>query len=92
LGQTLQEIAQLYLHCPWMENALVYPTAKETITESVNRQLRRQFAEIDSAIGWDLVAEYEQFAANLSFQAATIDLYGGRATARFARSNALISP
>jgi hemerythrin-like domain-containing protein len=91
LGQTLQEIAQVYLHCLWMEDATVYPTAKETIPESANRQLQRQFAEIDSAIGWDLVAEYEQFAANLSFRAATIDLYGGRATARSARSNALIS-
>jgi hemerythrin-like domain-containing protein len=91
LGQTLQEIAQLYLHCLWMENAMDFSTAKETITEDVNRQLQRQFSEIDSAIGWDLVAEYEQFAANLSFRAATIDLYAGRATARVARSDALIS-
>jgi len=91
LGQTLQEIAQFYHHCVWMEDATVYPTAKETITESVNRQLQRQFAEIDSAFGWDLIAEYEQFAANLSFRAATIDLYGGRVAAHSARSNVLIS-
>ncbi|SPE62254.1 hypothetical protein SBV1_80004 [Verrucomicrobia bacterium] len=91
LGQTLQEIARLYLHCLWMEDAMVFSTVKGTITEDVNRQLQRQFAEIDSAIGWDLIAQFEQFAANLSFRAATIDLYVGRATARAARSNALIS-
>jgi len=91
LGQTLEEIAQLYLHCLWMEDAMVFPIAKGTLSEGANRQLRRQFAKIDSAFGWDLIAEYEQFAANLSFRAATIDLYGDRATVRSARSNILIS-
>jgi hemerythrin-like domain-containing protein len=36
LGQTLREIAQLYLHCLWMEDAMVFSIAKGTITEGVN--------------------------------------------------------
>lgn len=69
LRQTLQEIAKLYLHHLWMEDAMVFPMAEKLVTDDDNRELMVQFAELDRAIGPAVVARLEDFAGSLCLQA-----------------------
>lgn len=71
LRQTLQEIVKLYRHHLWMEDAMVFPMAEKLISEDDNRELLIQFADLDRAIGPEVVARLEQFAGSLSLQAGT---------------------
>lgn len=71
LRQTLQEIVKLYRHHLWMEDAMVFPMAEKLISEDENRELMIQFADLDRAIGPEVVARLEQFAGSLSLQAGT---------------------
>jgi hemerythrin-like domain-containing protein len=72
LRQTLQEIIKLYRHHLWMEDAMVFPMAEKLISEGDNRELMIKFADLDRAIGPEVVARLEQFAGSLSLQAGTV--------------------
>lgn len=72
LQQTLQEIIKLYRHHLWMEDAMVFPMAEKLISEDDNRELMIKFADLDRAIGPEVVARLEQFANSLSLQAGTV--------------------
>ena len=71
LRQTLQEIIKLYHHHLWMEDAMVFPMAEKLISEDDNRELMIKFADLDRAIGPEVVTRLEQFAGSLSLQAGT---------------------
>lgn len=72
LRQTLQEIAKLYHHHLWMEDAMVFPMAEKLISEDDNREMMIKFADLDRSIGPEVVARLEQFAGSLSAQAGTV--------------------
>ena len=72
LRQTLQDIMKLYRHHLWMEDAMVFPMAEKLISEDDNRELMIKFAELDRAIGPEVVARLEQFAGGLSPQTEVI--------------------
>lgn len=71
LRQTLQEIAKLYRHHLWMEDAMVFPMAEKLISEDDNRELMIKFGDLDRVIGPEVVTRLEQFADSLSLQAGT---------------------
>lgn len=73
LRQTLLAIISLYRHHLWMEDAMVFPMAAQLISEDDSRELMEKFADLDRAIGPDVIARLEQFAGSLSFQAGTTD-------------------
>ena len=72
LRQTFREIIQLYRHHLWMEDAMVFPMSEKLISEADNRELVIKFADLDRAIGPEVVARLEQFAGSLSLQAGTV--------------------
>jgi len=72
LRQTLQEIIKLYRHHLWMEDSMVFPMAEKLISKDDNRELMIKFADLDRAIGPEVVARLEQFAGSLSLQAGTV--------------------
>lgn len=72
LRQTLQDIVKLYRHHLWMEDTMVFPMAEKLISDDDNRELMVKFADLDRAIGPDIVARLEQFAGSLSLQAGTV--------------------
>lgn len=71
LRQTLQAIADLYQKHLWMEDAMVFPMAKTLITTADNREMKKQFADLDQKIGLETIQRLEQFAGSLSFQTGT---------------------
>lgn len=69
LRQTLQDLGKLYQHHLWMEDAMVFPLAEKLVSDDDNRELMIKFADLDRAIGPEVVARLEQFAGSLSLQA-----------------------
>ncbi len=66
LLQSLQDIAKLYRHHLWMEDAMVFPMAEKIVTEEDNREMLAKFSELDASLGADLVARMESFAQSLA--------------------------
>lgn len=67
LRRTLLEIIKLYQHHLWMEDAMVFPMAEKVISEDDNRELMIKFADLDRAIGSEVIARLEEFAGGLSW-------------------------
>ena len=72
LRQTLQAIADLYQKHLWMEDAMVFPMAQKLITADDNRELKKQFAELDEKIGLGTIHRLENFAGSLLFQTGAV--------------------
>jgi hemerythrin-like domain-containing protein len=66
LLETLRGIVDLYHNHIWKEDAMVFPMADKVLTPADQKELGEKFAEVDRAIGLDVVARLEQFARNLT--------------------------
>ena len=88
LRQALQAIADLYEKHLWMEDAMVFPLAQKLVTAADNRELKKQFADLDQKIGLETIQRLEKFAETLSFQTGTPDSEHGENTALAARQPA----
>ena len=66
LLETLHGIVDLYQNHIWKEDAMVFPMADKVLTPADQKELGEKFAEVDRAIGLDVVARLEQFARNLT--------------------------
>ena len=66
LLETLHGIVDLYQNHIWKEDAIVFPMADKVLTPADQKELGEKFAEVDRAIGLDVVARLEQFARNLT--------------------------
>jgi hemerythrin-like domain-containing protein len=66
LLETLHGIVDLYQNHIWKEDAMVFPMADKVLTPADQKELGERFAEVDRAIGLDVVARLEQFARNLT--------------------------
>ncbi|MCC7416992.1 MAG: hemerythrin domain-containing protein [Acidobacteria bacterium] len=75
LRQTLGDIARLYRHHLWMEDAMVFPMAERLVSEDDHQELLAKFIDLDRVIGPAVVARLERFADTISFPA------GGTGTA-----------
>jgi len=80
LQQTLQTIVDLYQKHLWVEDALVFPMAKTLITATDNKELKKQFADLDRKIGLETIQRLEQFAGSLLFQTGAIAPEGSEST------------
>lgn len=67
LKQTLQDLVTLYEKHLWMEDEMVFPMGEKLIGEANQRELQKQFAELDRKLGAEKVTRLEEFAAGLSF-------------------------
>lgn len=81
LQRTLQAIADLYRKHLWMEDAMVFPMAKRLITAADNRELKKQFADLDRKIGLETIQRLEEFAGSFSMQTGVTALDCGESTA-----------
>jgi len=70
LRQTLQDLVTLYHKHLWMEDAMVFPMAEKLVTADDEQALKKQFADLDRALGTATVARWERFAEGLSFRCA----------------------
>jgi hemerythrin-like domain-containing protein len=66
LLEALRGIVDLYQNHIWKEDAMVFPMADKILTPADQKQLGEKFAEVDRAIGLDVIARLEQFAKNLT--------------------------
>ena len=80
LRQTLQSITDLYEKHLWMEDAMVFPMAQKLLTASDNKELKKQFADLDEKIGTETIQRLEKFAGSLLFQTGAITPENGEST------------
>ena len=66
LLETLHGIVDLYQNHIWKEDAMVFPMADKVLTPADQKELGEKFAEVDRAIGLDVIARLEQFAKSLA--------------------------
>jgi hemerythrin-like domain-containing protein len=66
LLETLRGIVDLYQNHIWKEDAMVFPMADKVLTAADQAQLTEKFAEVDRAVGLDVVARLETFAKSLT--------------------------
>jgi hemerythrin-like domain-containing protein len=66
LLETLRGIVDLYQNHIWKEDAMVFPMADKVLTAADQTELSEKFAEVDRAVGLDVVARLETFAKSLA--------------------------
>ena len=66
LLETLRGILDLYQNHIWKEDAMVFPMADKVLTAADQTELTKEFAEVDRAVGLDVVARLETFARSLA--------------------------
>jgi len=66
LLKTLRGILDLYQNHIWKEDAVVFPMADKVLTAADQKELTEQFAEVDQAVGLDVVARLVTFARSLA--------------------------
>jgi hemerythrin-like domain-containing protein len=66
LLETLRGIVDLYQNHIWKEDAMVFPMADKLLTPADQEELSETFAEVDRAIGLDVIARLEHFARRLA--------------------------
>jgi hemerythrin-like domain-containing protein len=69
LVQTLRGISDLYQNHIWKEDAMVFPMADKVLTAADQKELSEKFAEVDQAVGLDVIGRMEQFAKSLATSA-----------------------
>ena len=65
LLETLRGILDLYQNHIWKEDAMVFPMADKVLTAADQKELIAKFAEVDQAVGLDVVARLVTFARSL---------------------------
>jgi len=78
LVEALRGIRDLYQNHIWKEDAMVFPMADKVLSSADQKELGEKFAEVDRAIGHDVVARLEQFAGSLTSSAAAPSPSPGR--------------
>jgi hemerythrin-like domain-containing protein len=63
---TLRGILDLYQNHIWKEDAMVFPMADKVLTAAGQNELTEKFAEVDQAVGLDVVARLVTFARSLA--------------------------
>jgi hemerythrin-like domain-containing protein len=63
---TLRGILDLYQNHIWKEDAMVFPMADNVLTAAGQNELTEKFAEVDQAMGLDVVARLVTFARSLA--------------------------
>jgi hemerythrin-like domain-containing protein len=76
LLETLRGILDLYQNHIWKEDAMVFPMADKVLTPADQKELSREFAEVDRAVGLDAIERLEQFARSLSTSATSSSTSG----------------
>jgi hemerythrin-like domain-containing protein len=66
LLETLRGILDLYQNHIWKEDAMVFPMADKVLTAADQKELTGKFAEVDQAVGLDVVARLVTFARSLA--------------------------
>ena len=66
LLETLHGLVDLYQNHIWKEDAMVFPMADKLLTPADQEELSERFAEVDRAIGLDVIARLEHFARRLA--------------------------
>ena len=66
LLETLRGILDLYQNHIWKEDAMVFPMADKVLTAADQKELTEKFAEVDQAVGLDVVARLVTFARSLA--------------------------
>ena len=66
LLETLHGIFDLYQNHIWKEDAMVFPMADKVLTAADQKELTEKFAEVDQAVGLDVVARLVTFARSLA--------------------------
>jgi hemerythrin-like domain-containing protein len=66
LLETLRGILDLYQNHIWKEDAMVFPMADKVLTAADQKELTEHFAEVDQAVGLDVVARLVTFARSLA--------------------------
>ena len=60
-----RSILDLYQNHIWKEDAMVFPMADKVLTAADQKELTEKFAEVDQAVGLDVVARLVTFARSL---------------------------
>jgi len=66
LLETLRGILYVYQNHIWKEDAMVFPMADKVLTAADQKELTEHFAEVDQAVGLDVVARLVTFARSLA--------------------------
>lgn len=66
LLETLRGIFDLYQNHIWKEDAMVFPMADKVLTAADQKELTEKFAEVDQAVGLDVLARLVTFARSLA--------------------------
>jgi hemerythrin-like domain-containing protein len=66
LLEAMRGIVDLYQNHIWKEDAMVFPMAGKVLTPADQKELSEKFAEVDRAIGFDVIARLEQLARSLA--------------------------
>src|SRR5512136_1505987 len=66
LVQTLRDLVDLYQNHIWKEDAMVFPMADKVLTAADQEELTEKFAEVDQAVGLDVVARLVTWARSLA--------------------------
>ena len=72
LLEALRGIADLYQNHIWKEDAMVFPMGNKVLIAADQKELTKNFAEVDRAVGLDVIARLEQFAKSLSSTPAQV--------------------
>lgn len=64
--ETLHGLVDLYQNHIWKEDAMVFPMADKVLTAADQKELIEKFAEVDQAVGLDVVARLVTFARSLA--------------------------
>ena len=66
LLEALLGIQDLYQNHIWKEDAMVFPMADKVLTAADQKELTEKFAQVDQAVGLDVVARLVTFARSLA--------------------------
>ncbi len=66
LLETLHGLVDLYQNHIWKEDAMVFPMADKILTAADQKELTEKFAQVDQAVGLDVVARLVAFARSLA--------------------------
>jgi len=80
LLEALRGILDLYQNHIWKEDAMVFPMADIVLTPPDQKELNEKFAEVDRAIGLEVIARHEQFAKSLAASATATVAAGATAS------------
>lgn len=67
LKQILQDLVTLYEKHLWMEDAMVFPMGEKLMSDADQKELQKQFVELDRRLGVEKITRLEEFAVGLSF-------------------------